>query len=208
MYIYNIFNICNILRYLKFIFSKHKYLKCKCNYFFKSKCNYFFRRNGAGLVGNKRVQNAALGCSLINGRMIYLCFQGQSFNITLILVYAPNTTAKDAEVHQFYEDLQDLLYLTLKKKKKARERFPFHHKELECKRRKSRDIQNNRQVWPCSAKWRRAKTNRVLSREHGRHRKHPLSTKRDMTLSMDITRWSIRKSNWLYCFSLRRRSHT
>ena len=83
--------------------------------------------------------------------MISVRFQGKPFNITVILVYAANTTAKDAEVDQFYEDLQDLLYLTLKKKK-ARERFPFHHKELKCKRRKSRDIQDNRQVWPCSAK--------------------------------------------------------
>ena len=206
MYIYNIFNICNILRYLKFIFSKHKYLKCKCNYFFKSKCNYFFRRNGAGLVGNKRVQNAALGCSLINSRMTSVHFLGKPFNITVILVYAPNTTAKVAEVDPFYEDLQDLLYLTLKKKK-ARERFPFHHKELECKRRKSRDIQNSTQVWPCGAKWSRAKTNRVLSREHGGHRRHPLTITQDMPLSMDISRWSIRKSDWLYSFSLRRRSH-
>ena len=108
------------------------------------------RRNGAGLVVHKIVQNAALGCSLINGRMISVRFQGKPFNITVILVYATNTTAKDAEVDQFYEDLQDLLYLTLKKR--ARKRFPFHHKELEIKRRKSRDIQNNRQVWPCSAK--------------------------------------------------------
>ena len=76
--------------------------------------------------------------------------QGKPFNIRVMLVYAPNTTAKDAEVDQFYEDLQDLLYLPLKKK--ASERSPFHHKELECKRRKSRDIQNNRQVWPCSTK--------------------------------------------------------
>ena len=30
------------------------------------------RRNGAGLVVNKRVQNAALGCILINGRVICL----------------------------------------------------------------------------------------------------------------------------------------
>ena len=82
--------------------------------------------------------------------MIYVHFQGKPFNITVILVYAPNTTAKDAEVDQFYEDLQDLLYLTLKKK--SSERFPFHHKELECKWRKSRDIQNNTQVWPYSAK--------------------------------------------------------
>ena len=72
---------------------------------------------------NKGVQNAVLGCSLINGRMIYLCFQGQSFNITLILVYAPNTTAKVAEVDPFYEDLQDLLYLTLKKKGKGKISF-------------------------------------------------------------------------------------
>ena len=84
--------------------------------------------------------------------MILVRFQGKPCNITVIQVYAPNTTAKDAEVHQFYEDLHDLLYLTLKKKKKARERFPFHQKELKCKRRKSRDIQDNRQVWPCSAK--------------------------------------------------------
>ena len=79
-----------------------------------------FRRNGAGLVVNKKVQNAALGCSLINGRMIYVHFQGKPCNITVILVYAPNTTAKDAEVDQFYEDIQDLLYLTLKKKKKKK----------------------------------------------------------------------------------------
>ena len=39
-------------------------------------------------------------------------------NITVVLVYAPNTTAKDAEVDWFYEDLQDLLELTPKEKKK------------------------------------------------------------------------------------------
>ena len=81
------------------------------------------RRNGAGLVVNKRVQNEALGCSLINGRMISVRFQGKPFNITVILVYAPNTTAKDAEVDQFYEDLKDLLELTPKKKKKEKMSF-------------------------------------------------------------------------------------
>ena len=89
------------------------------------------RRNGLGLVVNERVQNAALGCSLINGRMISVRFQGKPFSITVILVYAPNTTAKDAEVDRFYEDLQDLLELT--PKKKERKRCPFHHKGLECK---------------------------------------------------------------------------
>ena len=35
-------------------------------------------------------------------------FQGKPFNITVIQVYAPTTNAKEAEVEQFYEDLQDL----------------------------------------------------------------------------------------------------
>ena len=53
--------------------------------------------------------------------MISLRFQGKPFNITVIIVYAPNTTAKDAEVDQFYEDLQDLLYLTLKIKRQGKD---------------------------------------------------------------------------------------
>ena len=47
--------------------------------------------------------------------MISVCFQGKPFNITVIQVYAPATNAKDAEVEQSYEDLQDLLELTPKK---------------------------------------------------------------------------------------------
>ena len=47
--------------------------------------------------------------------MISVRFQGKSFNITVIQVYAPTTNAKEAEVEQFYEDLQDLLELTPKK---------------------------------------------------------------------------------------------
>ena len=41
-------------------------------------------------------------------RMISALFQGKTFNITVIQVYAPNTNAEEAEVEQFYEDLQDL----------------------------------------------------------------------------------------------------
>ena len=39
-------------------------------------------------------------------------FQGKHFNITVIQVYAPTSNAEEAEVEQFYEDLQDLLGLT------------------------------------------------------------------------------------------------
>ena len=44
-----------------------------------------------------------------------LCFQGKSFNITVIQAYAPTSNAEEAKVEGFYEDLQDLLELTPKK---------------------------------------------------------------------------------------------
>ena len=40
-----------------------------------------------------------------------VCFQGKPFNITVIQVYAPTSNTEEAEVEQFYEDLQDLLEL-------------------------------------------------------------------------------------------------
>ena len=70
------------------------------------------RRNGVAIIVNKRVRNAVLGCNLKNNRMISVHFQGKPFNHTVIQVYAPTTNAKEAEVEQFYEDLQDLLELT------------------------------------------------------------------------------------------------
>ena len=41
-------------------------------------------------------------------RMVSVCFPGKPFNITVIQVYAPTSNAEEAEVEQFYEDLQDL----------------------------------------------------------------------------------------------------
>ena len=73
------------------------------------------RRNGVAIMVNKRVQNAVLGCSLKYDRMISVRFQCKSFNITVIQVYAPTSNSEEAEVEQFYEDLQDLLELTPKK---------------------------------------------------------------------------------------------
>ena len=46
--------------------------------------------------------------------MISVRFQGKLFNITVIQAYASTSNAEEAEVEQFYEDLQDLLELTLK----------------------------------------------------------------------------------------------
>ena len=70
------------------------------------------RRNGVAIIVNKRVQNAVLGYNLKNDRMISVHFQGKPFNITGIQVYALTGNAEEAE--QFYEDLQDLLQLSLK----------------------------------------------------------------------------------------------
>ena len=67
---------------------------------------------------------------------------------------------------KFYDDLQDLLELTPKK------RCSFHHRGLECKNRKSRDTWSNRQVWPWSTKRSSTKANRVLPKEHTGHSKH------------------------------------
>ena len=44
-----------------------------------------------------------------------VCFQGKSFTVTVIQVSVPTSNAEEAEVDQFYEDLQDLLELTPKK---------------------------------------------------------------------------------------------
>ena len=73
------------------------------------------RRNGVAIMVNKRAQTAVLGCSLKNDRMISVCFQCKLFNITVIQAYAPTSNAEEAEVEQFYKDLQDLLELTPKK---------------------------------------------------------------------------------------------
>ena len=57
-----------------------------------------FRRNKVAIIVNKRVQNAVLGCNLKNNRMISVHFQGKPFNIIVIQVYAPTTSAEEVEV--------------------------------------------------------------------------------------------------------------
>ena len=79
----------------------------------------------------------------------------------------------------------------------TQERCPFHYRGLKCKSKKLSNTWNNRQIWPWRTKWRRAKANRVLPREHNGHSQHPLPTQ-EKALHMDITRWSIPKSDWLY----------
>ena len=69
------------------------------------------RRNGVAIIVNKRLQNAVLGCSLKNDRMISVSFQGKPFSISVIQVFAPSSNTEEAEIEWFCEDLQDLLEL-------------------------------------------------------------------------------------------------
>ena len=99
------------------------------------------KRNGAAIMINKRVQNAVLGCNLKNERMISVHFQGKPFNITVIQAYAPTSNTEEAEVDQFYKDLQDLLKIHPKE-------MSFPYRGLECKSRKSRNTQSKGKIWP------------------------------------------------------------
>ena len=124
--------------------------------------------------------------------LISVRFQGKPFNITVIQVYAPTSNAEEAEVEQFYEDLQDLLELTPKKD------VLFIIGDWNAK--VGRATWSNRKIWPWSTKWNRAKANRVLPRKETGH---PFLKTQEMTLHVNITKWSIPKSDWLYSLQLK-----
>ena len=96
------------------------------------------RRNGAALIVNNRVWKAVLGCSLKNGSMNSVHFQGKPFNIRVIQVYVPTSNAEEAV----------LWWPTRPFRTNTPKIFPFHYGRLECKSRKSRNTWSNRQIWP------------------------------------------------------------
>ena len=102
-------------------------------------------------------------------------------SITVIQNYAPTSNAEEAEVEQFYEDLQDLLELTPQK------RCPFHYRGLECKSRKSINTWSNRQIWP----WVQNEAGQrliFLSREYTGNSKCPFPATQETILKKEITR--------------------
>ena len=138
------------------------------------------KRNGVAIIVNKKVWNAVLGCNLKNDR------------ITVIQVYAPTSNAEEAEVEQFYEDLQDLLELTPKKD------VLFIMEDWNAK-------VGSQETPGVTGKFGLGVQNeagqrliRVLPRERTGHSKHPLPTTQEKILHMAITRWSILKWDWLY----------
>ena len=69
-------------------------------------------QNEAALPGNNWVQNAVLGCSLKNNRMISVHVQGKPLSIRVVQVCASTSNPEQVEVEWFYEDLKDPLELT------------------------------------------------------------------------------------------------
>ena len=100
--------------------------------------------------------------------MISACVQGKPFNINYIQVYAPTTNAEEAEIEQFYEDLQDLLELT--PKKDVLFIIGDHNAKVG-----SQEIPGVTGKFGLGKKS-RAKANRALPRGGTGHGKHPLPT--------------------------------
>ena len=145
------------------------------------------RRNEVAIVVNKRVRNAVLRCNHKNDRMISVRFQGKPFNITAIQVYIPTNNAEETEVEQFFEDLQNLLELTPKKDVLFIGDWNAKVESQETPGKIGKfglDRQNEAREMLT-----------VLPREGTGQSKHPLPTTQEKTLHMDITRWSIPKSD-------------
>ena len=113
--------------------------------------------------------------------MISVCFQGKPFSITVIQVYA---LTSNAGVEWFYEDLQDLLELTRKKD------VLFITGDWNAKVG-SQEIHGVTGKFGLGVQNEGGQRLTVLSGKHSGHSKHPLLTTQEMTLPMDITKWSI-----------------
>ena len=120
--------------------------------------------------------------------MISVCLQGKPFNMTVIQVYAPTSNTEEAEVEQFYEDLQDLLELTPKKD------VLFILRDWNAKVG-SQETPGVTGKFGLGMRNEAGQRLRVLPRKCTGHSKHPLPTTQEKTLHMDITRWSTPKSD-------------
>ena len=144
------------------------------------------RRNGVALIVNKRVQNAVLRCNLKTDKMTSVSFQDKPFNIPVIQASALTSNAEKAEVEWFYEDLQDLLELTLKDVL-----FIIGDWNAEVGSQETPGVTGKVGLGVQNEEGQRLID---LPRECTSHSKHPLSTTQETTLHMDITRWSVLKA--------------
>ena len=119
--------------------------------------------------------------------MNLICFQGKPFNITVMQVYAPTTNAKEAEAEQFYEALQGLPELTPRKTDVL---FIIGYWNAKVG---SQEIPGVTGKLALEYKMKQGKANRVLPRKCSGHSKHTHPKTQEVTLRMDITRWSTLK---------------
>jgi len=132
--------------------------------------------------------NSLFPASFCTPRPNSVRFQGKPFNITAIQVNAPTTNAKEVEVEQFCEDLQDLLELTPKKD------VLFIIWDWNAKVG-SQEIPGVTGKFGLGVQNEAGQSPTVLPRDCTSHSKHPRPTTQETTLHMDITRWSIPKSD-------------
>ena len=137
---------------------------------------------------NKRVRNAVLGYNLKNDRMISVHFQVKPFNIMVIQAYTSTSNTEEAAVEWFYEDLQDPLELTPKKD------VLFIIGDWNAK-------VGNQETPGITGKFRLGVQNEAGQRltefcqENTLVIENTLFQTQEKTLHIDITRWSIPKSD-------------
>ena len=120
--------------------------------------------------------------------MISVHFQGKPFNITVTQVYVPTSNAEEAEVEWFYEDLQDLLELIPPKD------VLFIIGDWNAKVG-SQEIPGVIGKFGLGVENEAGKVLTEFCQEENWHSKYPLPTTQEKTLHMDVTRWSILKSD-------------
>ena len=115
-------------------------------------------------------------------------FPGKPFNIPVIQVYVLTTNVEEAEVEWFYEDLQDILELTPQKD------VLFFMGDWNAKVG-SQELPGVTGKFGLGVQNEAGQRLTVVPREYSGHSKHPLPTTQETTRHMDITRWSIPKSD-------------
>ena len=143
----------------------------------------------AAVTINKQIWNAVPGYNLKNDRMISICFQGKPFSITVIQVYSPTSNEEEAE--WFYEDLQDLLELAPIKD------VLFIIGDWNAKVG-SQEIPGVGGKFGLGVQSEAGQRLIEFCQENTLVVANTLFQQHEKTLHMDITRWSIPKSDWLY----------
>ena len=78
-------------------------------------CYIMDNRPNVGFLVHKDMGSAVLGCRPVSSRLISIRLRTAPFNVTIIQVYAPTSGHDDNEVHNFYRQLQEIIYQTPKK---------------------------------------------------------------------------------------------